>query len=263
MTERLGAGRRPRRGVPRTRTSATSQAREAIGHVPEIAGISAGGMPDRVKCLHVLAGAVAGPGAAGSTRSATRCWTELGDFWAAGPVRRPGRRRGVSVRRVAAVDCGTNTVKLLVADLDPGDRRGAASWSARAGWCGSARASTDRPAGRRGAGAGVRRRRRVRRGRRRARRRDASGSAPPRPRATPPTPTSSRRRPRRGSGWSRRWSPAPRRRSSPTTAPPAACPTSSRRCWSSTSAAARPSWCSATRTARCGPGTPSTSARCG
>ena len=28
--------------------------REAIGHVPEIAGISAGGMPDRVKCLHVL-----------------------------------------------------------------------------------------------------------------------------------------------------------------------------------------------------------------
>jgi hypothetical protein len=30
--------------------------REAIGQVPEIDGISAGGMPDRVKCLHVLAG---------------------------------------------------------------------------------------------------------------------------------------------------------------------------------------------------------------
>lgn len=29
--------------------------REQLGHVPEIAGISAGGMPDRVKCLHVLA----------------------------------------------------------------------------------------------------------------------------------------------------------------------------------------------------------------
>jgi hypothetical protein len=28
--------------------------RESIGHVPEIAGVSAGGMPDRVKCLHVL-----------------------------------------------------------------------------------------------------------------------------------------------------------------------------------------------------------------
>lgn len=28
--------------------------REALGHVPEIDGISAGGMPTRVKCLHVL-----------------------------------------------------------------------------------------------------------------------------------------------------------------------------------------------------------------
>ncbi|PZF79737.1 DUF501 domain-containing protein, partial [Jiangella anatolica] len=28
--------------------------REAIAHVEEIAGITAGGMPDRVKCLHVL-----------------------------------------------------------------------------------------------------------------------------------------------------------------------------------------------------------------
>lgn len=30
--------------------------REALGHVPEIDGISAGGMPTRVKCLHVLVG---------------------------------------------------------------------------------------------------------------------------------------------------------------------------------------------------------------
>jgi hypothetical protein len=30
--------------------------REEIGHVDEIAGISAGGMPTRVKCLHVLVG---------------------------------------------------------------------------------------------------------------------------------------------------------------------------------------------------------------
>jgi hypothetical protein len=38
--------------------------REAIGRVPEIAGVSAGGMPGRVKCLHVhLAHALAaGPG---------------------------------------------------------------------------------------------------------------------------------------------------------------------------------------------------------
>lgn len=30
--------------------------REALGHVPEIDGITAGGMPTRVKCLHVLVG---------------------------------------------------------------------------------------------------------------------------------------------------------------------------------------------------------------
>jgi len=38
--------------------------RDALERVPEIDGISAGGMPERVKCLHVLAGhaLAAGPG---------------------------------------------------------------------------------------------------------------------------------------------------------------------------------------------------------
>jgi hypothetical protein len=38
--------------------------REAIASVPEIEGVSAGGMPDRVKCLHALVGhaLAAGPG---------------------------------------------------------------------------------------------------------------------------------------------------------------------------------------------------------
>lgn len=38
--------------------------RESLSEVPEIAGISAGGMPTRVKCLHALVGhaLVAGPG---------------------------------------------------------------------------------------------------------------------------------------------------------------------------------------------------------
>ncbi|HZY27723.1 MAG TPA: DUF501 domain-containing protein [Jiangellaceae bacterium] len=38
--------------------------RERIAHVPEIDGVSAGGMPDRVKCLHVLVAhaLAAGPG---------------------------------------------------------------------------------------------------------------------------------------------------------------------------------------------------------
>jgi hypothetical protein len=37
---------------------------EVLGEVPEIAGVSAGGMPDRVKCLHVLVAhaLAAGPG---------------------------------------------------------------------------------------------------------------------------------------------------------------------------------------------------------
>jgi hypothetical protein len=38
--------------------------REQLGAVPEIAGVSAGGMPNRVKCLHALVGhaLAAGPG---------------------------------------------------------------------------------------------------------------------------------------------------------------------------------------------------------
>jgi len=38
--------------------------RQAYGEIPEIEGISAGGMPVRVKCLHALAGhsLAAGPG---------------------------------------------------------------------------------------------------------------------------------------------------------------------------------------------------------
>ena len=40
-------------------------ARESVAVVPEIAGVTAGGMPDRVKCLHVLVAhsLAAGPGA--------------------------------------------------------------------------------------------------------------------------------------------------------------------------------------------------------
>lgn len=38
--------------------------RDSVGEVPEVAGISAGGMPTRVKCLHALLGhaLAAGPG---------------------------------------------------------------------------------------------------------------------------------------------------------------------------------------------------------
>jgi hypothetical protein len=58
--------------------------REAIGQVPQIAGISAGGMPDRVKCLHVhLAHALAvGPGV---NPFGDEVRARLEPWWAEGP----------------------------------------------------------------------------------------------------------------------------------------------------------------------------------
>ena len=58
--------------------------RESIGHVPEIAGVSAGGMPARVKCLHVLAGQALAQGR-GVNPLGDEVLELLGAFWAAGP----------------------------------------------------------------------------------------------------------------------------------------------------------------------------------
>ena len=58
--------------------------REGIAHVPEIAGVSAGGMPARVKCLHVLAGQALAQGA-GVNPLGDEVVELLGEFWAAGP----------------------------------------------------------------------------------------------------------------------------------------------------------------------------------
>lgn len=60
------------------------EAREAIGHVEEVAGISAGGMPTRVKCLHVLAGQALAQGR-GVNPLGDEVLDRLGEFWAAGP----------------------------------------------------------------------------------------------------------------------------------------------------------------------------------
>jgi hypothetical protein len=62
--------------------------REGIAHVDEIAGVSAGGMPSRVKCLHVLvAHALAtGPGVNPLGDEAIEA---LPPWWAAGPCVRP------------------------------------------------------------------------------------------------------------------------------------------------------------------------------
>ena len=59
-------------------------ARTELGDVPEIAGISAGGMPDRVKCLHVLAGQSLAQGR-GVNPLGDEVLDELGAWWSAGP----------------------------------------------------------------------------------------------------------------------------------------------------------------------------------
>ena len=58
--------------------------REGIGHVPEIAGVSAGGMPNRVKCLHVLAGQALAQGP-GVNPLGDEVLDALGEVWEAGP----------------------------------------------------------------------------------------------------------------------------------------------------------------------------------
>lgn len=65
--------------------------RAELGDVPEVAGTSAGGMPDRVKCLHVLVAhsLAAGPGV---NPLGDEALAVLEDWWAAGPcVERPGQ----------------------------------------------------------------------------------------------------------------------------------------------------------------------------
>jgi hypothetical protein len=59
-------------------------ARDAVLPVPELAGVSAGGMPNRVKCLHVLAAhaLAAGPGV---TPLGDETLAALPDWWAPGP----------------------------------------------------------------------------------------------------------------------------------------------------------------------------------
>jgi len=64
-------------------------ARDELGRgagqeVPEIEGISAGGMPDRVKCLHVLAGHALAQGR-GVNPLGDEVLDLLGEWWDAGP----------------------------------------------------------------------------------------------------------------------------------------------------------------------------------
>jgi uncharacterized protein len=62
--------------------------RAALGEVPEIAGTSAGGMPDRVKCLHVLAAHALASGR-GVNPLGDEVLDLLGEWWAEGPCVSP------------------------------------------------------------------------------------------------------------------------------------------------------------------------------
>ncbi|MBG6224200.1 exopolyphosphatase/guanosine-5'-triphosphate,3'-diphosphate pyrophosphatase [Arthrobacter sp. CAN_A2] len=137
--------------------------RAGTGPVPEIDGVSAGGMPTRVKCLHVLTGhaLAAGPGVnplgdESISRIAPwwtpdRCYCEgAWDTTGQAPdadlsrhtrtqglspedleAKRAARRRGAAeasttapprgeAMRTAAIDCGTNSIRLLIADIQDG-----------------------------------------------------------------------------------------------------------------------------------------------
>ena len=83
MTDRLRTDDRLAAGYRAAHQAYLAQ-RERHGPVPEISGISAGGMPTRVKCLHVLVAhsLAAGPGV---NPLGDEALAALGDWWQQGP----------------------------------------------------------------------------------------------------------------------------------------------------------------------------------
>jgi hypothetical protein len=87
MTERLGDDPELAGAYQRAH-EAYLDFRGSIAEVPEISGVSAGGMPTRVKCLHVLAGQALAQGR-GVNPLGDEVVDLLGEFWSAGPCVRP------------------------------------------------------------------------------------------------------------------------------------------------------------------------------
>ena len=83
MTERLRSDADLAAAYSRAHESYLA-ARAELGSVPEIEGISAGGMPDRVKCLHVLAGQALAQGP-GVNPLGDEVLERLGPWWETGP----------------------------------------------------------------------------------------------------------------------------------------------------------------------------------
>ena len=191
MTERLADDAELAAALPRRARRLPRRPRPRSATVPEIDGVSAGGMPDRVKCLHVLVGhaLAAGPGV---NPLGDEALERLGAWWSPAPAWPPTvvepveRAATASKPPIAAVDCGTNTIKLLIGvDCREAARARVDGGAARPG------RRPHRPARRRGAGAHLRGDRRATPHCAASTASSGSGSAPPRPPATPPTPRSS------------------------------------------------------------------------
>jgi hypothetical protein len=83
MTDRLRADPELAAGY-RAAHEAYLARREQLGHVPQIAGISAGGMPGRVKCLHVLVAHALAAGS-GVNPLGDDALDRLPEWWSDGP----------------------------------------------------------------------------------------------------------------------------------------------------------------------------------
>lgn len=83
LTERLGTDEALAAAYRRAHEAYLAD-RARLGEVPEIAGVSAGGMPDRVKCLHVLVAhsLAAGPGV---NPVGDEVLETLSAWWSSGP----------------------------------------------------------------------------------------------------------------------------------------------------------------------------------
>ena len=79
MTERLKTDEELAAAYQRAHESYLAD-REALGHVEELDGITAGGMPTRVKCLHVLVGHALAKGP-GVNPLGDEAVAKLGEFW--------------------------------------------------------------------------------------------------------------------------------------------------------------------------------------
>jgi uncharacterized protein len=79
------------------------EARQELGDVAEIRGVSAGGMPERVKCLHVLAGQALAQGP-GVNPLGDEVLDLLGPWWESGPCVREHEGRWLPAAAIDEAD---------------------------------------------------------------------------------------------------------------------------------------------------------------